>query len=273
MYYTIDQVNSPGQWEFAFLETRLSDHIFTITLNRPEKRNAMNPLFMNEIAFALAHAHFHVDVRVVVLEAKGSIFCAGADLNAFAGNGETIFSSVPEPSEPVKLGDAFAKLFKPCIAKVHAPVYAGGFLLLGGCSHVIASEVAVFGLPEVKRGIWPFQVMASLMPLVPARVLLDWCMRARVLNAGEAKEAGIISEIVAAEKLEDTVDALAKELASAAPLAIQRGLQAFYELKNRDQSTHHGFLYEQLQSLLKTEDAVEGLLAFTEKRAPVWKGK
>jgi enoyl-CoA hydratase/carnithine racemase len=272
MYYTNTQVNSPKEWQFAYLETHFANHVFTIVLNRPQKRNAMNTLFMNEIAFALAHAHYNPQVRVVVIEAKGSIFCAGADLNAFAGNLETVSSTVPEPQEPVKLGDAFARLFKPCIAQVHAAVYAGGFLILGGCSHVIASEEAQFGLPEVRRGIWPFQVMASLMSIVPERILLDWCMRGHVFNAHEAKSAGIVTEIVEPQKLRDAVQSLASELSANAPLAIQRGMSAYYQLKSLSQEKHHAYLYDQLQELLKTQDAAEGINAFSEKRKPVWKG-
>jgi enoyl-CoA hydratase/carnithine racemase len=272
MYYTPAQVNSPEEWQFAYLETHFSNHIFTIVLNRPQKRNAMNTLFMNEIAFTLAYAHFNPEVRVVVLEANGSVFCAGADLNAFVGNAENANSSIPEPLEPVKLGDAFAHLFKPCIAKVHAAVYAGGFLLLGGCTHVIASGNALFGLPEVKRGIWPFQVMASLMNIVPERILLDWCMRGHAFNAHEAKLAGIVTEIVDAEKLDEAADSLATELAGNAPLAIQQGMQAFYNLKNLSPEKHHSYLYDQLQELLRTQDASEGINAFAEKRKPLWKG-
>jgi methylglutaconyl-CoA hydratase len=247
--------------------------VFTITLNRPEKKNAMSPLFMQEIAFALNHAAYNPDVRVVLLRANGTIFCAGADLKAMAGNSEAPLSDVPAPLEAVRLGDAFIQLFKPCIASVHAPVYAGGFLLLGGCTHVIASSEAVFGLPEVNRGIWPFQVMASLMPLMPARVLLDWCMRARVLNAKEALLSGLVSEVVEPEKLDQVVEKLCIELAEKAPYAIQKGLESFHTVRNLKGSEQHEYLYNQLQSLLQSEDATEGLNAFMEKRKPLWKGK
>jgi enoyl-CoA hydratase/carnithine racemase len=273
MFYTAEQTENLEKVRFAYLLHSLSDFCFTITLNRPEKKNAMNPMFMREIAFALTHAKYNREIRVVVLKANGSVFCAGADLKALAGNETPPVSDVPEPMEEVRLGDAFIQLFKPCIAKVHAPVYAGGFLLLGGCTHVIAADQAVFGLPEVNRGLWPFQVMASLMPLMPARTLLDWCMRARVLSAAEALTAGLITELVAAGDLDDQVEALSRELASKAPLAIQKGMEAFHAIKNLPADVQHAYLYEQLQGLLKSEDAAEGLKAFGEKRTPQWKGR
>lgn len=273
MFYTEEQTRDIQRIRFAYIRHNYQNYCLTITLDRPEKKNAMNPLFMREIAFMLNHARHNEDVRVVVLKANGNIFCAGADLKAMAGNSELPVSDVPEPLQEVKLGDAFIHLFKPCIAAVHAPVYAGGFLLLGGCTHVVSASHAVFGLPEVNRGLWPFQVMASLMPLIPSRVLLDWCMRGRVLNASEAFQVGLVSQVVEPELLDKTVDLLSSELAGKAPLAIRKGLEAFQAIRNIQGSEQHAYLYEQLQVLLKSEDALEGLNAFAEKRAPRWKGK
>lgn len=273
MFYTKEEVSSIDSIRFAYLKTSFSNHIFTICLNRPEKKNAMNPLFMNEIAFALTHARWNDEVRVVVLRAEGTIFCAGADLKAFAGTGEPAESDVPEPTTPVRLGDAFNFLFKPCIARVHAPVYAGGFLLLGGCTHIVAEENALFGLPEVKRGLWPFQVMASLMPIVPSRVLLDWCMRGRVLSAQEAKVAGLVTSVVKKDDLDAEVDNLAGEIAAQAPLAIRMGIEAFHTMRNMPANAQHGYLLDMLQKILGSEDAAEGLRAFSEKRSPNWVGR
>jgi len=272
MFYTEQQVKSIQNHQFAHVVYEQKEHIFTLTLNRPEKKNALNPLLMNEIAFLIAHAKFNRSVRVVILKANGTIFCAGADLKAFAGNDTISSSTVPEPAVPVKLGDVFAQLYKPCIAEVHASVYAGGFLLLGGCTHVIAVEQAEFGLPEVKRGLWPFQVMASLMPFMSARTLLDWCMRGRVLKAQEALKTGIVTQVVEAVNLASAVDELAQELALVAPLAVRKGLEAYQEMQRLSANEQHAYLHGMLQQLLTSEDAKEGLAAFAEKRTPNWSG-
>lgn len=273
MFYTQQQVKSIQNQSFAHVLYEQNAHVFTITLNRPEKKNAMNPLLINEITFLMLHAKFNNDIRVVILKANGTIFCAGADLKAFAGNDSENSSTVPEPAVPVKLGDVFAQLYKPCIAQVHASVYAGGFLLLGGCTHVVAVEHAEFGLPEVKRGLWPFQVMASLMPFMSARTLLDWCMRGKVLKASEALKTGIVTQVVEAVNLESIVDELAQELALVAPLAIRKGLEAYHEMQRVSAAEQHAYLHGMLQELLVSEDAKEGLAAFAEKRTPNWKGQ
>ena len=274
MLYTKDNVADFKSQTFAYLIVEEDDHVLNITLNRPEKKNAMNPMLMNELVYALSYAHHTPSVWVVVLQAKGDVFCAGADLKAFAGQSpDGANSSIPEPPAPPVMGDAFNSLHKPCIAKVHGNVYAGGFLLICGCTHVIASGNVQLSLPEVKRGIWPMQVMASLKPIVPARKLLDLCMRARAISATEAQELGIVTEVTAVTDLDERVSELVDELKTLSPTAIRLGLQAWDELKNVSSAEMHPFLLGRLQEILGTEDAAEGLQAFIEKRKPEWKGK
>lgn len=257
---------------FAYLELSFQNHILTITLNRPEKRNAMTPVMMNEIVFALEHARQNDQVRVVLLQANGPVFCAGADLKAFAGEASEKPSDIPTPSQKVRLGDAFKHLYKPCIAKVHADVYAGGFLLIGGCTHVISSAKSNFSLPEINRGIWPFQVMATLSPLIDKRKLLDWCMRGKTIDAVQALDMGIVTEITQADELDSVCKSLAEELSHKAPLAIRKGLEAYETMLSMNENERHHYLLQMLDQLLKSHDAQEGIKAFAEKRTPVWKG-
>lgn len=274
MIYSKEQTSNFKEQKFAFILVEEKENILTITLNRPEKRNAFHLPLANELAYALAYAHYNNAIWAVILKANGPTFCSGADLKAFAGdNTVDRQTSIPDPSEPVKLGDEFSGLHKPCIAQVHADVYAGGFLMICGCTHVVAANSAKFGLPEVKRGIFPFQVMASLEPLMSARDLLDLCLRAKVIDASEAKRIGIVSVVVNSEDLESTVQRLVGEIKEQSPTAIRMGLEAFQEMKNLSADQKHKYLHGMLMKVLSSKDTAEGLAAFKEKRKPIWTGE
>lgn len=272
MLFTQDQLEQFHQTTFAYLQVEEKDHLLTLTLNRPEKKNALSPVLFREIAFAIRYATAMRHIWGVVIQANGDVYCAGADLKSFAGAGEETNSTVPEASREIVLGDVFSGLHKPCIAKVHAPVYAGGFLIICGCTHVIAADTATFSLPEVKRGIFPFQVMKSMLEIMPPRTVLDFCMRARSVNAAEAEKIGLITKAVPAEKLTDEVNALVEEIFQYSPSGIRLGLEAYDNLKNVPPAEAHNYLKQMLGEALQTEDATEGLQAFIEKRKPVWKG-
>lgn len=274
MIYTKEQVSNFNEQKFAYLIVEEKENVLTITLNRPEKRNAFHLFLANELAYALAYAHYNNSIWCVVLKANGPTFCAGADLKAFAGdNTAEKVSTIPMPNDIIKLGDEFNGLHKPCIAQVHADVYAGGFLMIGGCTHVIAVESAKFGLPEVKRGIFPFQVMATLEPLMSARQLLDLCIRAKILTTYEAQQIGIVSEVVQEENLDNRVQELIAEIKEQSPTAIRLGLKAFQEMKTKNAEDKHKYLHAMLMDCLKSKDAAEGLTAFKEKRKPIWSGE
>ena len=272
MLYTSEQSLNLKQHTFAHLLVEEDNHLLTLTLNRPEKKNALNPVLFKEITYALHYAHYSRNIWAVVIAAKGDVFCAGADLKAFSGGSEQITSTVPDPTGEVVLGDVFYSLHKPCIAKVHAPVYAGGFLITCGCTYVIASPNASFSLPEVKRGLYPFQVMYSMLQIIPARIVLDFCIRAKTVTANEAEKIGLVTKVVDADKLNAEVQALVEDIFQYSPSAISLGLEAFDDLRRIPASEAHNHMKQMLGEALQTEDAAEGLQAFIEKRKPVWKG-
>lgn len=269
MLYTADQTAECRTHLFRHLLVSLHDHVLTITLNRPEKKNALNPTLLNELAFAISYAHYEKEVWVVVLAATGNTFCAGMDLKSLSVGSDEV-ATVPEPAGPVRLGDLMADLHKPCIVRVQGPVYAGGFLLVAGATHVIAAQEVTFSLPEVKRGLFPFQVMASMLTIMPARTVLDLCLRARTLSATDALAIGLVTEVVSSDGLDEAVDALADELTQFSPTAMQFGLRAYQQLRNLPLNDQQAFLYEQFQAIQQTADAKEGMAAFLEKRPPVW---
>jgi len=273
MLFTIEQLAAFKNQTFAHLLVEEANHLLTLTLNRPDKKNALNPVLFRELAYALTYATNSTSVWAVVIAAKGDVYCAGADLKAFAGQKETSTSTIPAPDGEVVIGDIFSALHKPCIAKVHAPVYAGGFLIVCGCTHVIATSNATFSLPEVKRGLFPFQVMQSLLQIMPPRTVLDLCIRAKTLTATEAEKTGLVSKIVEQDNLDTEVQTMVDEIFQYSPSAIRLGLEAYDNLKNISPAEAHTYLKQMLSLALATEDAAEGLSAFAEKRKPVWKGK
>jgi enoyl-CoA hydratase/carnithine racemase len=274
MPYAPDQTISLAAHTFAHLRVEAENHVLTLTLNRPEKKNALNAALLRELAFALSHAQHNPDVWVVVLTAAGDTFCAGMDLKAMAGGQpEETSSTLPEPAEPVRLGDLMNGLTKPSIAAVPGPVWAGGFLLVAGCTWVFAAESATFGLPEVKRGLFPFQVMDSLLRVgIPPRQVLDWCLRGKTLTAAEAQALGLVSEISPKENLAAVVKNRVDELLTLSPTALQFGLRAYRQLPAVPPEARQAFLFDQFQQIQQTADAREGLAAFAEKRAPKWVG-
>ncbi|KQS33121.1 enoyl-CoA hydratase/isomerase family protein [Dyadobacter sp. Leaf189] len=273
-FYSEEDTRSFQNVRFMYITATLTGHIFTITLNRPEKRNAFTPTMAEEIIYALAYAHYEPEVRCVVVQAVGKVFCAGADLNAFHDPSADLKNdTLPKIRGEARLGDAFEELLKPAIAKVEGAVLAGGFLIVCGCAFVISTPNANFSLPEVKRGIWPMQVMASLTKVIPERKALELAITARNYTAVEMRDFGLITDIKEATDIDFAVNALADLISANAPLAIRAGISAVQQMKYIPENERHTFLKAQLDILLQSEDAKEGVLAFKEKREPIWKGK
>lgn len=274
MLYTKEQTQDIHAQNFAYLKVVEENHVLHLTLNRPKQKNALNEVVIKELAYAISYAQHHNSIWAVTLGAEGSIFCAGADLKTFMGHKDTDSgSTIPEALGEIILGDLFDNLHKPCIAKVGKPVYAGGFLLLAGCTHVVATSSSTFTLSEVKRGIWPFQVMASLLKIMPERKVLDWCITGNSWSVKQALEAGLVTQLAQDEDLENTVSVLVEQICQNSPTAIRLGLKALQDLKTISASQQHTFLHKRLMEVIKTKDAQEGIMAFREKRKANWSGE
>lgn len=270
-YYTAEQTAHLAQEHFAFLEVDSEEHILTITLAREQKKNALHPQMINEIAFALNYAFHKTEIWAVLIQAKGSVFCAGADLKAFAGMASPHDSTIPPPAEEILIAELFTQAHTPIVAKITGDVYAGGFFFLAGSQIVLAQDDVKFGLPEVKRGLYPFQVMAALMRVMPARKVIDWCIRGYNLPVLEAERFGLVTEVCSAVSIDQRTEALLAELTANSPTAIRMGLQAYAHIQ--PSAEQHAYLLDMLKKTIMTQDGQEGLKAFREKRKPVWKGK
>ena len=251
--------------KFTATEIDIANNIMTITLNRPEKKNAINNVMMNEINYALAYAKQEKSVRVVVFAAKGDIFCAGADLSRTNSD-----SNVPKLDNADDISLAIRHLYKPVICKIQGSVLAGALLIVTNSTHAIAVNEATFSAPEIHRGLWPFMVMAGLFRVMPKRVGLDFIMRGKPINSKKAMDWGLINKTVKKEELDKKVDKLADELASLAPETMQFGLEAYEKQDSKSFDEALPYLKEQIAKCFEGKDAKEGISAFLEKRKPNW---
>lgn len=274
-YYTQQQVQNFEQQTFAHLLVTQQQNCLSITLNRPEQKNALNTTLSNELAYALSYAHHNPSIWMVVIKAAGTVFCAGADLKSFAGNtSATNTSTIPQPTETVLIGNALQSLQKPSIARLHAPVYAGGTLIIGGCNFVVATPNATLSLPEVKRGLFPMQVMQTLLQIMPPKQVLNLCLLGQTITPQQAYNLQLYTHLVTSEQeLDQTIDNICHEICQNSPSAIQLGFKALQELLLTNPENPHQFLYQKLVDVLKTQDAMEGIAAFTQKRTPKWTGQ
>ena len=250
---------------FQATKMNIQDNVLTITLNRPEKKNALNNVMMNEVCYALAYAKQEREIRVVVIGAEGGVFCAGADLNR-----EQAESNVPkiEGSDDISL--LIRHLYKPVICKIQGSVHAGALLMVTNCTHAIAVEGAKFSAPEILRGVWPHMVMAGLFRVMPKRAGLDFCMRGQAIDAKKAEEWGLINESVPESELDSAVQKLSKDLANLAPGTMQFGLEAYVKQDAMSFDEALPYLGKKSAETFAGPDAQEGIAAFLEKREPKW---
>ena len=243
----------------------IKNNIMTITLNRPEKKNALNNVMMNELNYALAYAKQESSIRAVVVAAEGNVFCAGADLTRTKSE-----SNVPQLKNNNDISLSLRHLYKPVICKIQGSVYAGALLIVSNSTHAIAVKEAEFSAPEIHRGLWPFMVMAGLFRVMPKRAGLDFIMRGQPIDASKAEKFGLINQSVNKEHLDETVNSLAKELASLAPETMQFGLEAYEKQDSKSFNEALPYLQEQIAKCFEGKDAKEGISAFLEKRKPNW---
>jgi enoyl-CoA hydratase/carnithine racemase len=252
---------------YQTIEVKVEEFVGVLTLARPEKRNAFTPLMLSEIQDALLNFNKNKKVRLVLVKAKGPVFCAGMDLKIFQNPELEIHNPTISKAE-LPLASIMNLLEKPSIAIVEGDVVAGGFLIVLGCNYIFSKKEVSFYLPEVKRGIFPFQVMASLLKYLPENKALDLCISGKKINADDAYNLGIVYHLM--EEEDKVLERLIQEIISNSPTAIQMGIKAMKALKNIPEKEHQTYLLEQLQNLKNSQDAKEGAKAFFEKRPPIW---
>jgi enoyl-CoA hydratase/carnithine racemase len=256
----------------ADIEYSVDTAVATITINRPDARNAMSPDVIKGLHESIALAKSDESVRVVVLTGAGDrAFCAGADLTGMTGSG-----AVEAHDSRGLLADVFRDLWslgKPTIARVRGYALAGGFGLAMACDFVIASDDAQFGTPEINVGLWPFMITVPLLRSMPPRLVLELMATGRRLPAEEAARLGIVNRVVDAGDLDHAVADLARTLAEKSPLIMRLGRDSFYRALEMRADDALDYLQSMLTLTTLSEDTKEGLAAFIEKRSPTWRGQ
>lgn len=243
-----------------------------LTIDREERRNAINPEVVAGLADGLAKAEADEAIKVVVLTGAGEkAFCAGGDLG---GMGEA--SRVAQHFIRGEVGDLFKQMRAsrlPIVARVNGHALAGGFGLMLACDLVVAADHAEVGTPEVNIGLWPFMISTVIQRDVPRKIALELMLTGRRMGVEEAARWGFINRVVDAGALDDAVNETAEVLASKSPLIVSLGKRSFYSAEDMDFDHALEYLAGMLTVCLESEDTIEGVTAFLEKRQPDWKGR
>lgn len=257
-------------------ETILSEktgRIIRITLNRPDKRNSLNHKMLQELVHAFEAADADRDACVVVLRGAGDqAFCAGADLGEMAG-GEGILSHHEARGLFPKLFMTMERLSKPTIAAVNGHCVAGGFGLMMACDMAIAKAGVKMGTPEIARGLFPYMISALILRALGRRRAMELMFLGDTFSSEQAAEWGVVNRTVAAEVFDQTVESWAEKIAGHSPAVLRLGRKGVTGQAGMPLEGAFGYLQGLLSVNSMMEDAIEGVTAFFEKRAPSWKGK
>jgi enoyl-CoA hydratase/carnithine racemase len=248
-----------------------------VTLFNPERRNAIGPQMVNELLYALDDAHADEDIRAIILEGsrEGKAFCAGGDFAQMSPNDSRAADgpALPHKGDYADLLLAMTRTEKPIVARVNGPAMGGGLGLVAASTFAVADREASLGTPEINVGLFPMMIMAVLARVVPRRKLLEMMLLGKKMSGDEALAIGLVSRAVPAAELDAAVAEITGEIAKKSPLTVSLGLRAFAAQDGLDLEKALPLLRDRLAECLGTEDAREGLMAFLEKRAPIWKGR
>jgi len=247
--------------------------VATITLNDPETRNALSVELLEQLGDAFRRARDDDAVRCVVLASSHErTFSSGANLGGFGADVPLVCKHGTNAAFP-ELFALIGRLGKPSIVKAGGHVLAGAFGLALACDLIVASESASFGTPEIDVGAFPFMIMALIYRNVARKKTNELLLLGERIDAREAERLGIVNRVVPDEQLDAAVEEWALKLASKSPVIMRLGKDAMFG--QMDMSFHEAleFLHAQLTIAQSTQDMVEGVTAFFEKREPVWKGR
>lgn len=252
------------------LKTRHENGRIDLTLNRPDKFNALSEALLAALGSELARIAADPGARVVVLSGAGKAFCAGHDLAEMQADRRLdayrrLFSACTEVME------AIAALPVPAIARIHGVATAAGCQLVGACDLAVASESARFAVSGINVGLFCSTPAVELSRNVPAKRAFEMLVTGKFIGARTASDWGLVNTVAAPEALDSAVDDLAATILAKSPDAIRRGKALFHAQRERPRAEAYALACEVMAQNMMDENTDEGITAFLEKRSPVWR--
>jgi enoyl-CoA hydratase/carnithine racemase len=244
------------------------DGVAVLTLNHPEKRNALSRAMLTSLKEQLGRAAADVAVHVVILRAAGPVFSSGHDLRELVDGDKEEYSSLFALCTEVM--EAIRKLPRPVIAQVHGLATAAGCQLVASCDLVVASEAAAFATPGVKIGLFCTTPGVALSRAVGPKKAMEMLLTGTPISAADAERAGLVNRVVSADRLADETMKLARQIAAASGDTVALGKRAFYQQLPLDRPAAYDVAQRVMVDNALAADAQEGIHAFLEKRAPKW---
>ncbi len=248
--------------------------VTTVTIDRPEARNALDAATLDGLIAAFEEADADPQVRVIVLTGAGEkAFCAGADLRSGMTSDPSAVEGHEQRGLLRRLFATTESLSTPLVGRINGHALAGGLGVALACDLLVAVDEATFGTPEVHVGLWPHVISALLVQHLGPKRALEWMMTGRRYPALEAERLGLVNRVVPRDQLDAAVADLTAELIRGAPLALALGRRSFLEARAMEPRSAMAYLHGMLDLQVQTEDAAEGIAAFLERRDPVWRGR
>lgn len=259
----------PANYENLLVETGAP--IARVTLNRPERRNALSLALMKELTACLRALGESTETQAVILAGAGTVFSSGHDLNEMRGRAVNDYRQLFETC--VELMTTVQRIPQPVIAEVQGMATAAGCQLVATCDLVVAAEEAKFATPGVRIGLFCSTPMVALTRAIGRKRALEMLLTGAAIDARTAAEWGLVNRVVPAAQLRDETTKLARQIAEASRLTVGIGKQAFYAQIDLDQTKAYDYTKEIMSLNALAQDAQEGIGAFLEKRQPCWTGR
>ncbi len=252
------------------LELTSDGGVVRLTLDRPDRRNALSESLLIELGEALDRVGSDRSARVVVIAAKGSVFSSGHDLAEMIGRSESEYAEIFARCSRVM--QTLRRLPQPVIARVQGPALAAGCQLVAACDLAVAAESATFGTPGVKIGLFCTTPMVPLVRAIPPKAAMEMLLTGATISATRARELGLVNRVVPDGRLDEVVKEFTDAIVAASPLTIRLGKAAFYDGLALDEPEAYDRASAVMTDNALRRDAQEGISAFLRKRPPEWTG-